>query len=336
MTKSFRPWRVDEVWLLPPSVQEFVAASHPAHLVRGIVREEMDLSAILSAYTEARGVPPYDPAMMVALLLYGCGYAAAGPTEDGMNEATLELAGATGGLEWQTRLQLAACYRMFARRQMDDAIFTHLSARLPGRDNRFLFIPFGMLFEEVTASNLLEVDLDGTAVSNDRAVNPAGWVVHRVVYQAIPDAACVMHLHTVTGTAVSAQACGLLPINQFGVTFHGQIAYHAYDGPGLRADEQRDFVRNLGGRRLMFLRNHGTLTQGRSIAEAFMLMHNLERTCEIQVAALAGGGELALPPQDVIDRTVATAQGVGDRAFSDVGFQAFVRQLDRADPSYRA
>lgn len=237
--------------------------------------------------------------------------------------------------EWETRLQLAACYRMFARRNMDDAIFTHLSARIPGRDDRFLFIPFGMLFDEVTASNLIEVDLDGNAISSDRAVNPAGWVVHQVVYQAVPDAGSVMHLHTIAGTAVSAQKCGLLPINQFGITFHGQIAYHDYDGPGLRPEEQRDFVRNLGGRRLMFLRNHGTITNGRGIAEAFMLMHYLERTCEIQVAALAGGGELALPSRDVIDRTFVTAQGVGDRAFSDVGFQALVRQLDRTDPSYR-
>jgi ribulose-5-phosphate 4-epimerase/fuculose-1-phosphate aldolase len=237
--------------------------------------------------------------------------------------------------EWQTRLQLAACYRMFARRNMDDAIFTHLSARIPGSDNRFLFIPFGMLFDEVTASNLMVVDFDGNAISSDRAVNPAGWIVHKVVYQAIPDAASVMHLHTVTGTAVSAQKCGLLPVNQFGITFHGQIAYHDYDGPGLRPEEQRNFVRNLGGRRLMFLRNHGTITNGRSIAEAFTLMHNLERTCEIQIAALAGGGELALPSREVIDGTVATAQGVGDPAFSEVGFRALLRQLDRMDPSYR-
>jgi ribulose-5-phosphate 4-epimerase/fuculose-1-phosphate aldolase len=145
----------------------------------------------------------------------------------------------------------------------------------------------------------------------------------------------VMHLHTVTGTAVSAQKCGLLPVNQFGITFHGQIAYHDYDGPGLRPEEQRNFVRNLGGRRLMFLRNHGTITNGRSIAEAFTLMHNLERTCEIQIAALAGGGELALPSREVIDGTVATAQGVGDPAFSEVGFRALLRQLDRMDPSYR-
>jgi ribulose-5-phosphate 4-epimerase/fuculose-1-phosphate aldolase len=237
--------------------------------------------------------------------------------------------------ERTTREQLAACYRMFARREMDDLIYTHLSARIPGKADRFLFIPFGMLFEEVTASNLLEVDLDGNAISEPGTkVNPAGWVVHSTVYRAVPEAHCVMHLHTVTGTAVSAQECGLLPVNQFGVTYHGAISYHDYDGPGLRPEEQAKFVAALGKNRMMFLRNHGTLTQGRSIAEAFTLMHYLERTCEIQVAAQAGG-KLALPSTAVIDRTVRTAQGVGDRSFGDIGFQALVRKLDREDPSYR-
>lgn len=239
-------------------------------------------------------------------------------------------------LERRTRLQLAACYRIFARREMDDLIFTHLSARLPGGDNRFLFIPFGMLFEEVTASNLLEVDIEGNTLADGASVNPAGWIVHRVVYEAVPDAQCVMHLHTVTGTAVSAQKQGLLPVNQFGITFYGKVAYHDYDGPGLRPEEQRTFIVNLGNKRMMFLRNHGTLTHGRSIAEAFILMHNLERTCEIQIAAQSGGRELALPPNDIIERTVEIAQGVGDQHFSEVGFNAFLRQLDRIDSSYRA
>jgi len=235
----------------------------------------------------------------------------------------------------QAREQLAACYRIFARAQMDDLIFTHLSARLPGRKDRFLFIPFGMLFEEVTASNLLEVDIEGRPVNSNAKVNPAGWIVHRVVYEAVPAAESVMHLHTITGTAVSAQRQGLLPINQFGITFAGKIAYHDYDGPGLRPEEQVKFVANLGDKRMMFLRNHGTLTHGRSIGEAFILMHNLERTCAIQVAAQAGGGELALPTPDVIARTVKIAQGVGDRAFADLGFDAFLRQIERHDPSFR-
>jgi ribulose-5-phosphate 4-epimerase/fuculose-1-phosphate aldolase len=239
-------------------------------------------------------------------------------------------------LERRTRLQLAACYRIFARREMDDLIFTHLSARLPGRDGRFLFIPFGMLFDEVTASNLLEIDIEGNASLRGAEVNPAGWIVHRVVYDAVQDARCVMHLHTVTGTAVSAQKQGLLPVNQFGITFHGKIAYHDYDGPGFRPEEQLKFVASLGNKRMMFLRNHGTLTQGRSIAEAFILMHNLERTCEIQIAAQSGGGDLALPPVDIVERTIQVAQGVGDQHFADVGFDAVLRQLDRVDPSYRA
>lgn len=235
----------------------------------------------------------------------------------------------------QVRRELAACYRMFARRGMDDLIYTHLSARLPGKPERFLFIPFGMLFDDVTASTLLEVDIGGKDMSGaGTAVNPAGWVVHRTVYDAIPGAQCVMHLHTVTGTAVSAQKQGLLPINQFGITYHGQIGYHDYDGPGLPPPEQKKFVANLGTKKMMFLRNHGTLTWGRSIAEAFTLMHYLERSCEIQIAA-QGGGPLALPPQSVIDATVATAQGVGDGQFGRIGFEALLRRLDREDRSYR-
>ena len=235
----------------------------------------------------------------------------------------------------KTREQLAGCYRMFARRGMDDLIYTHLSARIPGTTDRFLFIPFGMLFEEVTASNLIEVDITGAVASGDgKAVNPAGWIVHRTTYEAVPDARCVMHLHTIAGTAVSAQRAGLLPINQFAVTYSGRIAYHDYDGPGLRPEEQKAFAADLGDKRMIFLRNHGTLTVGRSIAEAFTLMHYLERTCEIQIAAQAGG-ELAIPTQSVIDATVATAQGVGDRTFGEVGFNALQRKLDRDDPSYR-
>ena len=198
-----------------------------------------------------------------------------------------------------------------------------------------LFSPFGILFEEVTASNLVEVDIAGALASGaGNAVNPAGWIVHRTTYEAVPDAQCVMHLHTIAGTAVSAQRRGLLPINQFAVTYFGNIAYHDYDGPGLRPAEQKAFAAALGDKRMMFLRNHGTLTVGRSIPEAFTLMHYLERTCEIQVAAQAGG-ELALPKRSVIDATVATAQGVGDRRFGEVGFKALLRKLDRDDPSYR-
>ena len=238
-------------------------------------------------------------------------------------------------MDHSPREQLAACYRLFARRAMDDLIYTHLSARVPGTPDRFLFIPFGMLFADVTASNLMEVDLDGRDVgATGAAVNPAGWIVHRTVYAAVPEAQCVMHLHTIAGTAVSAQASGLLPINQFAVTHHGRIAYHDYDGPGLRPEEQRRFVAALGDRRMMFLRNHGTLTHGRTIAEAYTLMHYLERSCEIQIAAQAGG-TLVTPAPEVIERTVSIGQGTGDPRFAEIGFAALLRRLDRDDPSYR-
>jgi ribulose-5-phosphate 4-epimerase/fuculose-1-phosphate aldolase len=236
----------------------------------------------------------------------------------------------------EAREHLAGCYRFFARRDMDDSIYTHLSARVPGTDQRYLFIPFGMLFEEVTASNLIEVDIEGRVPdAPETSVNPAAWIVHRVVYEAVPDAHSVMHLHTICGTAVSAQKGGLQPINQFAVTYADKIGYHDYDGPGLRPDEQRTFKADLGNKPMMFLRNHGTLALGRSIPEAFTLMHNLERTCEIQIAAQAGGA-LAIPAPEIIERTIKTGQGVGDRSFGEVAFKAMLRQMDRHDPSYRS
>ncbi|MBM3517233.1 MAG: class II aldolase/adducin family protein [Alphaproteobacteria bacterium] len=237
--------------------------------------------------------------------------------------------------EQQTRVDLAACYRDFARRELDDSIYTHLSARIPDSD-AFLFIGFGLLFADITASRLMKVDLAGANIGGtaDR-VNPAGWVVHQAVYEAVPEAQSVMHLHTIAGVAVSAQTHGLLPINQFAITHAGQIAYHDYDGPGLRPAERKRFVADLGVRRIMFLRNHGTLVHGRTIAEAYTLMHYLERTCATQVAALAGGSKVVTPRKSVVARTVRTAQGTGDRAFGEVGFRAMMRRLDRIDPSYR-
>lgn len=237
--------------------------------------------------------------------------------------------------EWALRLKLAACYRMFVRRGMDDLIYTHLSVKLDDQPNAYLFIGFGQLFDDVTASTLLKVDIDGRNIgATPGEVNPAGWVVHSTVYRAQPSAQSVMHLHTIPGVAVSAQRDGLRPVNQFAITYSGKIAYHDYDGPGFRPAEQQTLVADLGDKKMMFLRNHGTLTWGRSIAEAFTLMHYLERTCEIQIAA-QGGGALAIPPDEVIQRTVATGQGTGDAKWGEIGFEALLRRLDRDDPSYR-
>lgn len=238
--------------------------------------------------------------------------------------------------EWKTRVELAACYRLFAQAGLDDLVFTHLSARIPNESGRFLFICHGLLFGEVTASNLLAVDIEGNNVGAvPGEVNPAGWIVHRTVFEGYPDNTCAMHLHTTAGIAVSLQKHGLLPVNQFGITYHGKIGYHDYAGPGLPAEERRAFLRDMDGKRMLFLRGHGTLTYGSSIAQAYFLMHYLEWSCRIQIAAQSAATDLVLPPGDVIARTVKTAQGVGDGAFAEVAFRALLRKLDREDPSYR-
>ncbi len=238
--------------------------------------------------------------------------------------------------EIQLRTELAACYRDFSRRGMDDSIYTHLSARIPESENRFLFIGFGALFREVTASKLITVNLAGETIGNSsKAVNPAGWALHKTVYEAIPDAKSIMHLHTIAGVAVSAQEKGLLPVNQFAITHWGQIAYHDYEGPGLTSEEQERLVNKIKHKKIMFLRNHGTLTWGRTIAEAYTLMHFLERTCEIQIAAQAGGGQLVIPDKKIIDRTSRIGQGTGNSTFGEIGFHAMMRQLDQKDTSYK-
>ncbi len=260
-----------------------------------------------------------------------------------MNESTLQTKpskrapkDAVPAEEWNTRVELAACYRLFAQAGLDDLVFTHLSAHIPNNRGRFLFISHGLLFEEVTASSLLTVDIEGNNVgSAPGEVNPAGWIVHRTVFEGFPDTVCAMHLHTTAGIAVSVQKHGLLPVNQFGLTYHGKIGYHDYAGPGLPSEEQRAFVRDLDGKRMMFLRNHGTLTYGSSIAQASFLMHYLEWSCQIQIAAQSAAADLVLPPGDVIERTVKTAQGVGDGAFAEAAFRALLRKLDREDPSYK-
>ncbi len=260
-----------------------------------------------------------------------------------MNDSTLETKSSTRALrdampdeEWKTRVELAACYRLFAQAGLDDLVFTHLSVRIPDQPGRFLFIAHGLLFEEVNASNLLTLDIEGNNVGDiPGEVNPAGWVVHGTVYKGFPDTACAMHLHTTAGIAVSVQEQGLLPVNQFGLTYHGKVGYYDYTGPGLPDKEREAFIDSLRGKRMMFLRSHGTLTYGSSIAQAYFLMHYLEWSCQIQIAAQSAAAELVLAPDDVIARTVKTAQGVGDGAFANVAFQALLRRLDRQDPSYR-
>ena len=236
--------------------------------------------------------------------------------------------------EWQARLDLAACYRLVRMFGWDDLIYTHLSARVPGPEEHFLINPFGLLYEEVTASNLVKVDLDGQVISGDYEINPAGFVIHSCIHREAPHLHAVMHTHTVAGCAVSAQADGLLPLSQTSMIVSGQVSYHDYEGFALDDDEQVRLLDDLGDNRIMVLRNHGLLTAGETVAEAFYYLYYLEQACRIQVAAQAGG-PLTMPGQEVQDRVTAAAKKGLGAAVGVREFAALVRRLDRQDTSWR-
>ena len=237
--------------------------------------------------------------------------------------------------EWQARVDLAAAYRLVAHYGWDDLIFTHISARVPGPDHHFLINPYGQLFSEITASSLLKVDLDGNLVEPTASFfNPAGFTIHSAVHAAREDAKCVLHLHTVAGVAVSCQEQGLLPIEQTAMLLNGQIAYHEYEGVALLLDERPRLVADLGTKNAMLLRNHGTLTVGETVAEAFLTMYFLERACATQVAALAGGVQLHYPAPEV-QEVVKRQATVGIASVAKLAWDAQLRLLDRQDPSYK-
>ena len=237
--------------------------------------------------------------------------------------------------EWETRVQLAACYRLVARYRLTDLIYTHISARLPDNPDQFLLNPYGMMFDEVTASNLVKIGLDGQLIEdNGYQVNSAGFTIHSAIHAARHDVACVLHTHTKSGFAVSCQKQGLLPLNQISLQFYGRLAYHDYEGIALDLDERPRLVRDLGDKRSMILRNHGLLTAGRTIAEAFSLMYYLDKACEIQVAALAGGAELIFPSPEVCEKT-ARQYETDDQPVGDQEWAAHIRALDREDSSYK-
>ncbi len=238
--------------------------------------------------------------------------------------------------EWEVRVNLAAAYRLVAHFGWDDLIFTHISARVSGAEHHFLINPYGCLFDEITASSLVKVDLDGNKVmESDYDINPAGFVIHSAIHAAREDALCVLHVHSVNGIAVSAQKDGLLPISQHAAGVLTSLAYHDYEGLALRDDEKPRLVRDLGNRRNLILRNHGLLTVGASPAEAFLAMYLLETACMIQVRAQAGGAELIRIPHTIIDefpaQTREVTRGLGGRLV----WPALLRRLDRLDPSFR-
>src|SRR5437016_11748738 len=242
--------------------------------------------------------------------------------------------------EWQARVDLAAAYRLVAHYGWDDLIFTHISARVPGVEadhgHHFLLNPYGMMFEEVTASSLVKVDLEGKIVMESlHFINPAGFTIHSAVHAAREDALCVMHLHTDYGIAVSAQKSGLLPISQQAMFALSSLAYHDYEGLALDEEEQPRLVADLGDKKFMILRNHGLLTLGRTAAEAFLGMFLLERACKIQILAQSGAGELAKIPNDIIDRVASQMSAVTMGQGASLTWPGLLRKLDRIDPSYR-
>ena len=238
--------------------------------------------------------------------------------------------------ERDLRIDLAACYRLVALFGWDDLVFTHISARVPGEHDAFLINPYGMLFEEITASSLVKVDARGDKLApSDFPVNPAGFVIHSAVHAGRPDVGCVLHLHTKAGVAVSAQKEGLLPISQYATIVLAGLGYHDYEGIALRDDEKPRLVRDLGPRSYLMLRNHGLLTVADSVPDAFLAMYLFEAACTIQIRAQAGGGELV--PVDA--RILAGAQQQGRDATRGAGgallWPGLLRKLDRLDPSYR-
>lgn len=240
--------------------------------------------------------------------------------------------------EWEVRCDLAAAYRLIARFGMDDLIFTHLSARLPGKDHRFLLNPYGYLFDEITASSLVAVDPEGHAIEKgeESKINNAGFTIHSALHMSSETANCVMHTHTTAGMAVAAQDQGLLPLNQMSMEFYGRVAYHDYEGIALDLDERDRLVRDLNGHNAMILKHHGLLTVGRTVAEAFYYMYYLEQSCRIQIAATQGGQKVSLPSAKVAEHTAgqfsafATSSAKGQRPWA-----ALKRRLDRESPDYK-
>lgn len=240
--------------------------------------------------------------------------------------------------EWALRVDLAAAYRLVALYGWDDLIFTHLSARVPGPEHHFLINPYNMMFEEITASSLVKIDIDGNTVSDSPApVNRAGFVIHSAIHAGREDAAAVLHLHTPHGQAVSAMAEGLLPHTQTAMIAGHDVAYHDFEGIATELDERERLVADLGARHTMILRNHGTLTVGASVAEAFLRMYFLERACEAQIMMLsAGRAGLNNPNQGVAEKVEQQSTGPGMAMLArGLAWPALLRKLDRRDPSYR-
>jgi len=237
--------------------------------------------------------------------------------------------------EWQLRVDLAAAYRLVAHYGWSDLVYTHISARIPGPEHHFLINPYGLMFDEITASSLVKIDQACNKLSaSEFPINPAGFTIHSCIHEARENAGCVLHTHSRAGVAVSAQKCGVLPISQQSTFVLASLAYHDYEGVALRDDEKPRLQADLGNANFLMLRNHGLLTVGRTIPDAFLSMYTFENTCRIQIDAQAGGELIHVNPEilknlDVVMKTVSAGQG------ANIAWPALLRMLDRKDPSYR-
>jgi len=259
--------------------------------------------------------------------------------------------------EWDTRVDLAACYRLVALYGMTDLVYNHITARVPGSEDHVLINPYGMLYEEITASSLIKIDLEGSTVlqpDHNYSVNAAGYVIHSAVHTARHDAECVIHTHTRAGTAVSALADGLMPLSQTAMRFSGHLAYHAYEGPAFNRGERERLIADLGSKNAMILRNHGLLVCAPSIPQAFNLIYWLEQACKIQIDVLSCNRPLHLPAHDVVESTSDALSGTeitlqnedatnphvkagaqkGQSGYGLLEWPALRRRLDRLDASY--
>ena len=239
--------------------------------------------------------------------------------------------------EWNARVELAASYRLIAHYGMSDLVYNHITSIVPGHHGEFLINPYGMLYEEITASCLIKINLAGDVLFNPNesyGINPAGYVIHSAIHGARPDVGCVIHTHTRAGVAVSALECGLLPLTQTSMRF-GDVTYHDYEGVALELDERERLVADLGSSNVMVLRNHGLLTAGPSVPEAFNTMYWLEMACRIQLDALACNSKLNMPSDAVASKTAHLYQPHVRRPYGIMEWPAMLRLLDRRDTSYR-
>jgi ribulose-5-phosphate 4-epimerase/fuculose-1-phosphate aldolase len=249
---------------------------------------------------------------------------------------SMTLQNAVSAEEWRTRVDLAACYRLIAYYEMTDLTFTHISARVPGEDENFLLNPFHMMFEEITASSLVKLGKDGTILDDTPyTYNPAGYTIHSAVFAARPDVSCVLHTHSTAGMAVASMECGLLPLTQTSLRFHNALAYHEYEGVALDLDERPRLARDLGTHYAMILRNHGLLTVGRTVAEAFVLMHRLESACRAQLQAQTAGVKLVALSENVRNHAAGQYQATMKTPFGDREWPSLRRMMDRLDPTYK-